>query len=456
MKTGQVVPSNNFRRATDAFEFPVFELYSFSIRKHRAVSNRTTEEGNDDGMEPPGQPAENASLWWERPDLHYRKDADTVSFGGTCLEDILNESNELPTFVYRPARIAEKAALLRSALPDVTILYAVKANRHPAVLEQTLRSVDGIDVCSPNEVNLALSAGFAERQISYTGTSLSESDLDFLAEHPAIHINADSLSLLRRIGRRCPGRNVGIRINPEMGLGYRNEPRLVYSAQERPGKFGLLAEQLPDALAIAKEFRLKLVTVHWHIGCGWLSDQLDSLAKILEKATSLVSQLPDVENVNLGGGLGVPFRADDAPLSLSRWAEVVGNAVAGCWRIFLEPGSFLVQDAGVLLARVNTVEQKRQWVFAGVNAGFNLAMEPVFYGMRLEPFFLRRPESSRPVAPVTIAGNINEAHDLLAQDLVMPVPREGEPLGFLNAGAYAASMASNHCMRGEFREVIVS
>jgi len=420
------------------------------------VTNSTTEEGNDESKEPPGQPTLHASLWWERHDLHYRKDADAVFFGQACLEEILIGAGHLTVFVYRPARFAEKAAILRSTLPGATIFFAVKANRHPVILAQALQSVDGIDVCSPNEARLAMSNGFAERQISYTGTSLSDADIDYLAEHPSIHVNADSLSLLRRIGQHCPGRTIGIRINPEMGLGYRNEPRLVYSAQERPGKFGLLAEQLPEAITLAKEYRLHLNTVHWHIGCGWLNDQLDGLAKILDKATALVSQLPDIENVNLGGGLGVPFRSDDAPLSLPRWAEIVASAVAGRWKITLEPGSFLVQDAGVLLARVNTVERKRNWIFAGVNAGFNLAMEPVFYGMRLEPFFLRRPESSRPIAPVTIAGNINEAHDLLAQDMMMQVPREGEALGFLNAGAYAASMSSNHCLRGEYHEVIVN
>ena len=420
------------------------------------MSKSTTEEGNDESQEPPGQPTAQAPLWWERPDLHYSKDAHTAFFGQACLEDILIDTGYLPTFVYHPARIAEKVSLLRSVLPGVTILYAVKANRHPAILEQAFRCVDGIDVCSPNEARLALAGGFTEQQISYTGTSLSEADLTFLEEHPAIHVNADSLSLLRRIGQRCPGRKIGIRVNPEMGLGYRNEPRLVYSGQERPGKFGLLAEQLPDAMLLANQFQLQINTVHWHVGCGWLNDQLDGMAKILGKAVSLVSQCPDVENVNLGGGLGVPFQSDDATLSLERYAEIVGNAIAERWKIFLEPGSFLVQDAGVLLTQVNTVEQKRLWIFAGVNAGFNLAMEPVFYGMRLEPFFLRRPEATRPVMPVTLAGNINEAHDLLTQDFVMPVPQEGEALGFLNAGAYAASMSSNHCMRGDFREVIVS
>jgi diaminopimelate decarboxylase len=424
--------------------------------KCHTVTNSTTEEGNDDNQEPPEHLTTDTPFWWERSDLHYCKNADAVFFGQACLEDILIDAGHLPTFVYRPARFAEKTALLRSVLPNATILYAVKANRHPAILAQALRSVDGIDVCSPNEARLALANGFAERQISYTGTSLSEADLDFLTEHPAIHINADSLSLLRRIGQRCPGRTIGIRINPEMGLGYRNEPRLVYSTRERPGKFGLLAEQLPEAVALAKHYRLHLNTVHWHIGCGWLNEQLDGLAKILDKATMLVSQLPDIENVNLGGGLGVPFQSDDATLSLQRWAEIVAHSVADRWNITLEPGSFLVQDAGVLLTRVNTVERKRNWLFAGVNAGFNLAMEPVFYGMRLEPFFLRRPEPTRPVEAVTIAGNINEAHDLLARDFVMPVPHEGEALGFLNAGAYAASMSSNHCLRGDFREVIVT
>jgi len=420
------------------------------------VTNSTTEEGNGESKEPPGQPTLQAPLWWERPDLSYSKDAGAVFLGQASLGEVLIDAGHIPTFVYRPARFAEKVALLRSVLPGATIFYAVKANRHPAILTQALQSVDGIDACSPNEARLALANGFAERQISYTGTSLSDADIDFLAEHPAIHVNADSLSLLRRIGQRCPGRKMGIRINPEMGLGYRNEPRLVYSAQERPGKFGLLGEQLPEAVALAKEYRLQLNTVHWHIGCGWLNDQLDSLARILDKATTLVSQLPNVENVNLGGGLGVPFRSDDAPLSLPRWSEIVANAVAGRWNITLEPGSFLVQDAGVLLTRVNTVERKRNWIFVGVNAGFNLTMEPVFYGMRLEPFFLRRPESTRPIEPVTIAGNINEAHDLLVQDLVIQVPKEGEAIGFLNAGAYAASMSSNHCLRGEYREVIVN
>ncbi len=407
-------------------------------------------EGRDESPEPPGSSGQGLSCWWQRADLRYRDDV--LYFGETALGDFAAQAGDTPAYVYRPARAAEKAAMIRSALPEATLLYAMKANRHPAILTRMRETVDGIDICSPNEARLALASSFREEQLSYTGTSLSESDLTFLAEHPGIHVNVDSLACLRRLASRCPGRSLGVRINPESGIGYRNEARLVYSAQERPGKFGLLKEQLPEAAAMAKHFGCRICTVHWHVGCGWLDEQLTGLAEILERATSMAASLPDVEWINLGGGLGVPFRADDKPLSLDRWSEAVRKAVGGRWRVCLEPGSFLVQDAGILLARVNTVETKRQWTFAGVNAGFNLAMEPVFYGMRLEPVYLNRPAPQRKIAPVTIAGNINEAHDLLARDMEMPVPEEGEWLGFLNAGAYAAAMASNHCLRGGFLE----
>ena len=414
------------------------------------------EEGNDENPEPPGKSCISHPFWWERSDLRYDEASRVLCFGQTCLQDIFSDSDGLPTFVYRPARITKKTDVIRKALPGATLLYAIKANRHPAILEQMLRSADGIDVCSPNEARLALQSGFSERQLSYTGTSLSELDLDFLVEHPDIHVNADSLSLLTRMGKRSPGRKMGIRVNPEMGIGYRNESRLVYSGQKRPGKFGLLEEQLPDAITLARRYHIEIDTVHWHIGCGWLDGQLDDLAEILRKTTAFAAQIPGVRNINLGGGLGVPFRGDDKTLSLSRWSEIVREIVAERWHIVLEPGSFLVQDAGILLTRVNTVERKRRWTFVGVNAGFNLAMEPVFYGMRLEPVFLRLPGNGNAVEHVTIAGNINEVHDLFVEDFLMTLPEEGEAIGFLNAGAYAASMASNHCMRGEFREMIVS
>ncbi|MGL4942324.1 MAG: hypothetical protein ACRC46_03940 [Thermoguttaceae bacterium] len=421
--------------------------------------HKQQDDGGTDSPEPPGAtvPSTDDDTWWRRADLDYhdgmlRFDATDLA---TLVAGTVAGTDETPCYVYRPARAIEKAAMLRVALPNVRILYAVKANRHPEILRAARESVDGIDVCSPNEARLALSHGFRQEQISYTGTSLSESDVAFLVEHSAIHVNVDSFSSLRRLAARSPQRAIGFRINPELGIGYRNESRLVYASPVRPSKFGFLAEQIPEALAMATSFGCRVTTVHWHVGCGWLANELGSLRTILQRATAIAATIPTVTTVNLGGGFGVPFQHDDGVLPLDRWSEIVRETLGERWAITIEPGAFLVQDAGVLLARVNTVERKRDTIIVGVNAGFNLAMEPVFYGMPLLPLHVVSPPASRPREVVTIAGNINEAHDLLARDVLFPVPEEGEWLAFLNAGAYAAAMSSQHCLRGEYREVVV-
>lgn len=397
-------------------------------------------------------------FWWERANLHYTPSG-ILSFGGILLPNLVNNRQlqnlpSQPVYVYHLNRIREKVAMLRAALPAATLLYAIKANRCPAVLQEMSPLVDGIDVCSPNEAVLALQYGFAPHQLSYTGTSLAPSDLKFLADHPEIHVNADSLSQLRRLVLARPNQPIGIRINPEQGIGYRNETRLVYTPSDRPSKFGILREQIPDALQMAASAGCIIDTVHWHLGCGWLAPQLPNLFHILDTTFRWVDELPHVQHVNLGGGLGVPFRQDDVPFPLEEWAAGIQQR-AGRYQITIEPGSFLVQDAGILLTQVNTVEQKRDRFFVGVQAGFNLLMEPVFYQMPCEPVFLQQPESGRKKGLITLVGNINEAHDLFVQDYWMPIPEEGEWFGFLNAGAYGSSMSSQHCLRGDFSEVAV-
>lgn len=415
-------------------------------------------EENEEAAEPPGRGAffdTSNKFWWQRADLRYDEKG-TLVFADVPLSSFASNS---PIYVYNLQRIREKISLLRNAVPEARILYAVKANRHPEILSVMREKTDGIDVCSPNEALLALKHGFKPEQISYTGTSISESDLTFLGNNPNIHVNTDSLSQLRRLtilDKKRPNRSIGVRINPEQGIGYRNEKRLVYAQSQRPTKFGLLEEQIPDAIRIAKDGGCEIETVHWHIGCGWLAPQLPELEQILVKTAAMTEKFPSAKRVNLGGGLGVPFQKDDTLLPLDVWAKIVQRTIGNRWQITLEPGSFLVQDAGILLAQVNTVEQKRNWIFAGVNAGFNLLMEPLFYGMPCESVYLQLPERERPIAEITIAGNINEAHDLLMEDIVMPIPREGEWLGFLNAGAYAAAMSSNHCLRGDFIEAVIS
>jgi diaminopimelate decarboxylase len=331
----------------------------------------------------------------------------------------------------------------------------MKANRFlPILTHLRAEGIDGIDACSPAEVQLARQAGFREDQISFTGTSVSNADLDCLAAHPKVWINCDSLSTIRRLGERSPGRKIGLRINPRAGVGYRQNEQLQYSGEE-PTKFGIYLDRIDDALREAANAGMEVTGIHFHAGCGYLDDQLPAFRRVIEEALPFLQKIPNLEGVNLGGGLGVPIVEGDPPLNLEAWCEVVGDTLGDvATSIWIEPGDFIVKDAGVLVLEVNTIEEKGGRTFVGVNGGFNLHIEPAFYHLPLEivPCSRRAGES---LSDVSIVGNINEALDVFAKGVDLPAVREGDFLAFLNAGGYGSSMSSNHCMRGQFAEYLV-
>ena len=162
--------------------------------------------------------------------------------------------------------------------------------------------------------------------------------------------------------------------------------------------------------------------------------------------------------MNIGGGLGLPHRREDAALDLARWAAIIARRFAGRGvTVAVEPGDYIVKDAGLLVLSVTDVEVKRGVTFVSVDGGFNLAPEPAYYDLPCEPVACA-PRSLDPDAwrPVTVAGNINEALDLWARDHAMPQMAEGDRIAFINAGGYGASMSSNHCMRGAFTEMLLT
>lgn len=403
------------------------------------------------------------SLWWERPDLQFRHN--DLTLGGQSLES-LARSMGTPLFVYDSQRIRHKLEQLHQALEKTGIpfflYYAMKANRFQPLLtfiKQT--GLCGIDACSPDEVFLARACGFQAEALSFTATSLSSQDLDLLLRHDNLIITCDSISMIRKIGERCPGRDIGIRLNPSMGVGYGSVDQLRYSG-DRTTKFGIYREQFDDALRTAKAYGLSITRIHFHTGCGYLSDQLDSWSRIISTCLDMARPLKQLRTVNLGGGLGLPHTRKDQPLDLEAWAEVIRSHFAGTGLgVEIEPGDFIVKDSGVLLLEVTLVEQKKDRTFVGVNGGFNLAMEPAFYSLPCEPLPSRLTEDKsqafdpKNMHPVTIAGNINEALDVWAENHPLPPLVEGDILALINAGGYASSMSSNHCMRGSFREMIL-
>jgi diaminopimelate decarboxylase len=394
--------------------------------------------------------------WWIRPGLDVLDGRLTIA--GRDAEALAREHGT-PLFVYDLERIGEQASSLRDAFArrDVSFMLrlALKAQRDPAVLTyvRTLGFV-GIDACSPGEVDHALTNGWRPEEISFTGTNVSDRDFDVLLAH-GVHVNIDLLPQLERYGRRAPGSSVGLRVNPRAGAtwggGEWAAGESLY-ASAKPTKFGILAEQLDDALRIAKEHDLAIDTVHVHVGDGFLTDGLPQFEVVVDRVAEFVRRLVDaghgIREVNAGGGIGVPQRPEDEPLDVDAYADVLVDRLSAFGvTISAEPGDFLVKECGVLLGEVVTVDAGRDRVrFVGVDAGYNVAPEHFIYGA-LVPIVLCRAVDADPTGTVTVTGNINEGDDHWGEDVPLADVREGDVLAMLGVGSYNESMYLAHCLR---------
>ena len=393
-----------------------------------------------------------ARTWWARPGLEVREGRLTIA--GRDAET-LARTHGTPLYAHDHERVAEQARALDGALAaagvEPRVRLALKAQREPALLAFLRRAAPfvGIDACSPGEVDWALRYGWASGEISYTGTNLSDRDLDRLLP-TGVHLNVDLLTQLDRVGRRAPGSRVGIRVNPRIGASKAGGGETFY-AGERPTKFGIFAEQLDDALAIASRHDLRIDTVHFHVGDGYLTEGLGEFEESVHRAAAIARTLVaaghPVAEVNTGGGLGVPESAKDRPLDLARWAGICAAHLGDLGvAVGTEPGDFLVKEAAVHLAEVVTVERRDGVRFVGLDTGWNVMGEHFVYGAALDLVLCR--DVLAPAAdPVTISGNINEGDDLFAEDHPFPEVAEGDIVAALHVGSYNGAMTSLHCLR---------
>jgi diaminopimelate decarboxylase len=386
--------------------------------------------------------------WWVRPGLEVRDGRLTIV--GEDAE-ALARRHGTPLFVYDRTRFADNARRLAAALDRAGLLYrlrfALKAHPDPRVLE-VLRGLVGIDACSPGEVTRALECGWSPEEISFTGTNVSERDLDVLLAAP-IHINLDAVSQVERLGRRDPGRTIGLRINPAAGAGY--HAGLAYSG-ERATKFGIYEDRLPEALAAAARHDLTIDTVHFHAGSGWLGgDGLAAFEAALTHVAGIAGRLiadgHPIAEVNVGGGLGVPARSAEQPVDIDAYAAVIARhlgqlgVAVGC-----EPGDYIAKDTAILLGEVVTVEERGGTRFVGLDLGWNVNCSYFIYRYAQEIVVCRAPDAPR-TETVTVAGHINEAGDVFAEDYPIQPVAEGDIVAILNAGGYHEAMSSTHCLR---------
>ncbi|MCS7120207.1 MAG: diaminopimelate decarboxylase [Nitrososphaerota archaeon] len=382
---------------------------------------------------------------------------------GVSSETLVQEFGS-PLYVLTERRIRNNFRKIYSVLSvrhdKIRVYYSAKANSSLSVLK-ILESEDAyLDAVSIGEVFLATQAGFQPERILFTGTSVRNDELEYLLDWD-VCINIDSTSQLKRLLKIRVPRSLSVRVNPEIGAGHHAH---VITAG-RDSKFGIWEEDVLEAYKIAKESGVETFGIHMHIGSGILTVEPFLLAekKLLDIAGKVRREMGiDFEFIDIGGGLGVPYKPEESPLNVDLFAEKtlqifkekVKEYDLGDPFFCVEPGRYIVCDAGILLTMVNTLKKTPFRNFIGVDAGFNILIRPAMYGS-YHPIVVANKLNDPEEEKYDIAGPLCESGDILARDRMLPKVEEGDILAILNAGAYGFVMSSNYNSRPRCPEVLV-
>ncbi|MGF6998427.1 diaminopimelate decarboxylase [Paraburkholderia sp. GAS32] len=371
-----------------------------------------------------------------------------------------------PIWVYDADVIRQRIAELRSF--DV-IRYAQKACSNVHILRLMRDEGAMVDAVSSGEIARSLGAGFQPdgdpEGVVFTADLVDHATLATVIEH-RITVNAGSLDMLDRIGRHAPeGHRVWLRINPGFGHGHSNKT----NTGGEHSKHGIWLDDVPLAIAMVRRYGLKLVGLHMHIGSGVDYTHLSRVCDAMVEAVQGLGH--DIEAISAGGGLSVPYREGEPRIDVEHYFRLwdaarrqiethLGHRV----RLEIEPGRFLVAEAGVLVAEVHALNRRPNRQFALVDAGFNDLVRPSFYGSHHEMTVVKGNgvPSEAPAGSFAVAGPLCEAGDVFTQEAggvvtsrSMQTAEVGDFIVFHDAGAYGASMSSNYNSRPLAPEVLL-
>jgi diaminopimelate decarboxylase len=389
-----------------------------------------------------------------------------LTIGGVSAMDLVKKFGS-PLYVYDESVIRESYRKLFTAIDydKKRVHYAMKANSNLGVLKTLLEEGACIDAVSVGEALLALKAGFAPGKILLTGSHMTLEEMRIAADNK-IPVNVGSLNNLETYGKNFPNTSVSIRVNPDFGAGHHSH----VVTGGRDSKFGIFHgksdhSDIEKAAAIIERYGLKLDGIHAHIGSGILDEkQYIELMKIILK---LAEDFPGLEFIDFGGGIGVPYRPEEKDFDLAAFGAQVGKMMRDFNRhygsepfVAIEPGRFLVAEAGVLLVTVTDLKETPKFAFAGVDSGFNHLIRPMAYGSYHPIVNASRVTGTR--KDVVISGYLCESGDVFTRGEHGPEAREmtapemGDVLAIMNAGAYGYAMSSNYNVRPRPAEVLVS
>ncbi len=357
-----------------------------------------------------------------------------------------------PVYVYDAATLDRQAQRLCEMEAVDRVFYAIKANPHPEVLRRFDGHGINFECVSPGEIERVqkVFGEESEGRILFTPNFASRDEYEAGFQAGAM-VTLDNLFPLEMWPELFEGREVLVRVDPGHGKGHH---RYVRTAGPR-SKFGVSPAELDRLAALAEELELKVVGLHAHVGSGVRQPGTWSNTAIFLE--SCRDRFPHVSVLNLGGGLGVPERSGQQRLDLQEvdQALVAFKKAHPDLELWLEPGRFLVSEAGVLLARVTQLKTKGTIRYVGVETGMNSLIRPALYGAHHGIVNLSRLDEE-PDDFYEVVGPICESGDVLGHSRRLASPREGDVLLVANAGAYGRAMSSHYNLRQPAGEVLLN
>ncbi|WP_273242195.1 diaminopimelate decarboxylase [Hyphomonas atlantica corrig.] len=380
---------------------------------------------------------------------------------GVNLEQIADEVGT-PCYVYSSATLVRHARVIASAFEgqNCLIAYSVKSNGNLGVLSTLAQEGCGADVVSGGELQRAMRAGIPADRIVFSGVGKTAEEMR-LALQAGIHqFNVESAAELRRLsevatmlGTDAP---VAIRVNPDVAAG--GHPNI--STGKKGDKFGVPWSDAEDLYAEAATLPgIKVVGVDVHIG-SQIGD-LVPMRAAFEKVVGLTKRLRDagheISRIDLGGGLGIPYKEDDAPAPPSDYAAMIADVTQDLGvQVILEPGRVITGNAGVMLSTVLYEKAAPETDFLIIDAGMNDLMRPALYDAHHDILPIKQAGAGAERKTYDVVGPICESTDKFAKARELTALRPGQRIAFMSAGAYGAVLSSTYNARPLVPEVLVN
>lgn len=378
----------------------------------------------------------------------------TYSIQGIPVLDICKEFGT-PLYVYDAEKIVGQLKNLKGAFSqtNVKIKFAAKALTNISVLKLLKKNGAGVDVVSIEEAQIALGAGFSPDEIMFTPNCVSFEEIQE-GVRSGLVVNLDNLSVLQKFGEQYGATYpCGIRLNPHIMAGGNYKISTGHSSS----KFGISIYQLPQIMELVMKYNIKVNGLHIHTGSDITESEV--FLKMAEILFGIARDFPDLKFIDFGSGFKVAYKDGDIVtnvydlgLKLSKAFDEFCAHYGRKLELWIEPGKYLVSEAGYLFVKTNVVKSTPSVTFVGVNSGLNHLIRPMMYDAYHHIINVSNPKGSQKL--YTIVGYICET-DTFGSDRKLNEVREGDILVMKNAGAYGYTMSSNYNSRLKPAEVLV-